>query len=148
MGIAELLFNLLLVGSGLAASGAAGEFGKGAGRAAFEALKTLLVTRHGADSLKQLDAAGDTPDVAAAIRSDLDQPGIARDAEVRRLAADLRAAIEALPDTVTAPHAIEIRRIRTGGHLLVENVAGIRSDSAVAGGDMTFRDVRAPPGKP
>ncbi len=146
--LATTLYNLLTTGASLLATGAAGEFAKGAGKAAFEALQARLVGEHQATSVARVaDAAGD-PACADAIRADLARPGIAEDAELRRLARTLEAAIAALPAAETAPYAVEIREIKAGKNLLFEDVEGVRADTATAEGDMTFKGVNAPPGKP
>lgn len=132
MEFASALYGLLTVGAGLAASGAASEFGKGAGKAAFEALKGRLSRVFGVEE----------PNEAA-----LAKPEIAADDEVRRLAALLLAAIEAAPEHERAPYAVDIREIRSKGALRFLDVEGVKADVATSEGDMTFENVKTPPGK-
>ncbi len=147
MELAAVLYSLLVTGAGLAASSAVGEFAKGAGKSAFDALKARLTGTHNANSLALLDQAKNNPNFEAAIKSDLARADIIADPEVRRLAAELRTAIEVLPATATAPYAIDIGVIESGRDLLFEDVEGVRSDRATSVGDMTFRGVRSPGGK-
>ena len=142
MVLGTLLYTLLTTGASLLATSAAGEFAKGAGKAAFEALKARLVDGHGAKSVALVADAGANPAYAEIIKADLGKPEIAGDAEVRTLARQLEAAIEALPAAEAAPYAVAIR------DLLFEDVEGVKADLATSQGDMTFRKVKAPPGKP
>lgn len=146
MDIATLLYGLLSTDAGLAASAAAGEFGKGTGKAALDALVARLAGTHQVKSLALLADARSNPAYAAAIRSDLEKPGIGQDADLLTLADTLRAAIEALPPEAAAPYAVEIETIRSGGNLLFDTVAGIKSKLATSKGDIIFRNV-TPPGK-
>ncbi len=147
MAIAAVLYSLLVTGASLVASGAVSEFAKGAGKAAFDALKARLTGTHGAASVALIDQAKGNAAYEAVIKSDLARPGIAEDAEVRRLAEELRAAIEALPAAAKAPYAVDIGVIESGRNLLFEGVEGVHGDRATSQGDMTFRNVKAPPGK-
>jgi hypothetical protein len=147
MGLGVLLYSLLSAGAELAASSAVGEFAKGAGKAAFDALKARLTGEHKVKSLGLLEDAGTNPAYKAAIESDLARPDIAEDPQVVELAQTLRAAIEALPAETTARYAIDIETIRAGGHLLFEASEGIRAKLATSKGDMTFKGIKAPPGK-
>lgn len=148
MDVATLLTSLLTAGAALMAEGAAGEFAKGAGKTAFEALKSRLTTTHGAGSMVLLDRVRTEPSFAPAIQADLARVEIARDGEVLALAEQLRSAIAALPEQVTTAYAIDIAEIRAGANLLVDTAQGIRANLATAVGDITFRNVAAPPGKP
>jgi hypothetical protein len=147
MDIAAVLYSLLVTGAGVVASGAASEFAKGAGKAAFDALKTRLVSTHGAASVVLVDQAKGNASYEAAIKSDLARSDIEKDTEVRRLAEELRKAIEALPEAAKAPYAVDIGVIESGRDLLFDNVEGVRSNRATSEADMTFRNVKAPPGK-
>jgi hypothetical protein len=147
MDVAAVLYNLLATGAELVASKAAGEFAKGAGRAAFDALKARLVSTHGAASLALIDQAKENATYVAVIKSDLNRSDITKDPEVMRLANTLRAAIEALPEAVRASYAVDIRVIESSRDLLFDDVEGVRSDQAISHGSMTFRSVKAPPGK-
>ena len=147
MDIATVLYSLLVTGAGLVASKAAGEFAKGAGKAAFDALKARLINSHGAASLALIDQAKGNATYEAAIKSDLDRLDVAKDPEVRRLADELRAAIEALPKATKAPYAVDVRVIESGRSLLFDNVEGVVSDRVTSKEDMTFSNVKAPPGK-
>ena len=148
MSVAPLLSDLLTTGAALAASGAVSEFAKGAGKAAFEALKTRLGDRHGVTALPPFDRAAETPAVAAALEAALAKPEIVGDGEGLRLAETLRAAIEALPAETQARYAVDVEYIRSGAALLFEAVESIKAKSVTADGDLTFRNVSAPPGKP
>ncbi len=132
MEFATSLYGLLSVGAGLAVSGVASEFGKGAGKAALEALKSRLSRVFGVDE----------PTEAA-----LAKPEIEADGEVQRLAALLLAAIEAAPEHERAPYAVDIREIRSKGALRFTDVEGVKADIATSETDMTFENVKAPPGK-
>ena len=144
MDIATMLYSLLSAGAGLMASAAAGEFAKGAGKAALDALKDRLTGAHQVKSLPLLEDARTNPAFAQAIKSDLAKPAIAEDADLLTLADTLRHAIEALPAAAQAPAAVEIETIRAGGNLLFDTVEGIRSKLATSKGDMTFKNVTAP----
>ena len=126
MVLGTLLYTLLTTGASLLATSAAGEFAKGAGKAAFEALKARLVDGHGAKSVALVADAGANPAYAEIIKADLGKPEIAGDAEVRTLARQLEAAIEALPAAEAAPYAVAIREIRAGRDLLFEDVEGVK----------------------
>lgn len=146
MDLATLLYSLLMTGAGLVASGTVSEFAKGAGKTAFDALKAHLLAR-GAASVTLIDQAEGNAAYEAVVKSDLARPNIVDDAEVRRLAEQLRAAIDALPADAKARYAVDIGVIETSGALLFENVEGVTSDRATSEGDMTFKNVKAPPGK-
>ncbi len=147
MALAELLYSVLVSGAGLVASGAVSEFAKGAGKTAFEALKSRLTAQHDVKSLPLLeDVAGD-PAFAAAIKAELAKPEITGDTELLQLAETLREAIVALPTETQARYAVNIDEIRSGGVLLFEAVEGVKAKSATSAGDMTFKHVKAPPGK-
>lgn len=146
MDIAALLYGLLMTGAGLVASGAVSEFAKGAGKTAFEGLKARLLAR-GAASVALIDQANDNAAYEAAIKSDLARPDITDDTEIRQLAENLRAAIRSLPADAKARYAVDIGVIETSGALIFENVEGVTSDRATSQGDMTFKNVKAPPGK-
>jgi hypothetical protein len=145
--LGTLLYTLLTTGASLLATSAAGEFAKGAGKAAFDALKARLIDGHGAKSVALVGDAAANPAYAEIIKAELSKPEIARDAGLRELARQLEAAIEALPAAETAPYAVAIREVRAGRDLLFEGVEGVRADIATSQGDMTFRNVKAPPGK-
>lgn len=141
----ELLFSLLVSGAKLAASSAVGEFAKGAGKSAFEAIKARLTGEHDVKSLPLLEEAAENPAFGEAVKAELAKPEIAQDAELIKLAEQLQAAIEALPAETQARYAVNIETIRAGGNLLFEAVEGVKAKTATSEGDMTFRDVRAPP---
>lgn len=143
----ELLFSLLVSGATIAASGAVGEFAKGAGKTAFEAIKARLAADHDVKSLPLLEGAAENPAFAAAVKADLARPEITEDADLLQLAETLRAAIAALPEETQNRYAVDIETIRSGGNLLFEAVEGVKARSATSKGDMTFRNVKAPPGK-
>lgn len=147
MPLAQLLFSVLVTGAELVASGAVSEFAKGAGKAAFEALKSRLATQHEMKSLPLLVEAANNPAFEPAIKAELEKPGIAEDAELLRLAETLREAIAALPAETQARYAVNIDEIRSGGVLLFEAVEGVKAKTATSESDMTFKNVKAPPGK-
>ena len=140
----ELLVAILVSAAKVASSAAAAEFSKGAGKAAFEKLKSLLADRHDVSSLPLLEKSNGEDAFAAAIKADLDRPEVEYDQDIRTLAETLRASIEALPAEVQAAYAVDIDRIRAGRSLTFENVEGVRAKSATAGEDMSFKDVSAP----
>ncbi len=146
MALAQLLFSVLVSGAELVASGAVTEFAKGAGKAAFEALKNRLTTQHDLKSLPLLEDAKTNPAFEAAIKDELEKkPEIANDEKVLGLAETLREAIAALPAETQARYAVNIDEIRSGGALLFEAVEGVRAKTATSQSDMTFKDVKAPP---
>ena len=147
MPLTQLLLSLLVSGAGLVASGAASEFAKGAGKTAFEALKNRLTAGHGVKSLPLLEDAAQNPAFATAIKAELDKPAIATDPEILQLAETLREAIAALPADTQARYAVNIDEIRSGGALLFEAVEGVKAKTATSATDMTFKNVKAPPGK-
>jgi hypothetical protein len=147
MALVELLFSVLASGATLTASGAVGEFAKTAGKTAFDALKTRLTERHKVRSLPLLEDAKQNPAFKAAIEAELSKPEIAQDAKLLELAEALRQEIAALPQEVTARYAVNIETIRSGGNLLFEAVEGIKATMVSSEGDMTLRDIKAPPGK-
>ena len=141
----ELLFSLLVTGAKLAASSAVGEFAKGAGKSAFEAVKERLAGEHNVKSLPLLEEAAEKPAFEEAVKAELAKSEIAQDAELLELAERLREAIEALPVETQARYAVNIETIRSGGNLLFEAVEGVKAKTATSEGDMTFKDVKAPP---
>lgn len=143
----ELLFSLLASGAKLVASNAVGEFAKGGGKSAFDALKARLSDEHGLKSLALLEDAPDNPAFADAIKSDLSKPGIAEDSNLVELAAQLRDAIATLPPDTQSLYAINIDEIHAGGTLFFDAVEGVRAKKVHSKGDMTFRNIDAPPGK-
>jgi hypothetical protein len=149
MALGALLYGLIATAAGLLASNAATEFGKGAGKAAFEALKAWLASRHAVAGLDAIDEAGAKPEVAERLRSELDAPAIAGDPEVARLAEALRAALAAIPPAETAVYAVDIRQgIEAARDITLEDIEGLRAESLKAGQDLTLRNIKAPPGKP
>jgi len=147
MTLVSTLFSVLATGAGLAASGAVGEFAKGAGMATFEALKARLTDRHDVKSLSLLEHARQNPPFEAEVKAELAKPEIAQDRELMELAERLREAIVALPAEVQARYAVDIEVIRSGGNLLFKDVEGVKAGSASSDGDMTFENIQAPPGK-
>jgi len=143
----DLLYSLLTAAAQVSTEGAAGEFAKGAGRSAFEAIKARLVGTHGVKSLVLLDDAQTEPTHAAAIKKDLSKPEIAQDGDLKALVETLRQAIENLPAETQARYAIDVETIRAGRDVLIENAEGVRADTIDAGQDATLRNVTAPPGK-
>ena len=147
MPVAQLLFSLLATGAALVASSAVSEFAKGAGKAAFEALKKRLASKHDVKSLPLLEEAAKNPAFAEAVKVELEKPEVTNDAEVLRLAGILREAISVLPPKAQARYAVDIEEIRSGATLLFDAVEGVKAKSAIAEGDMTVKTVTAPPGK-
>jgi flagellar motility protein MotE (MotC chaperone) len=143
----ELLFSLLVTGAGLAASGAVSEFSKGAGKATFEAIKARLTKQYDVKSLSLLEDAKHNSSFEAAIKDELSELEIAQDAKLLKLAETLREEIAALPSETQARYAVNIETIRSGGNLLFEAVEGVNAKTATSERDMTFRNVKAPPGK-
>lgn len=144
--ILNFLFNLLVAAAKISAVGALDAFSKGAGKSAFEALKHRLNSQHGAISLDMLAQADKDATIAAAVKSDLARPGVAQDAELLSLAETLRQEIVAFPREVQAQYAIDIEEIESGGKLLFDEIEGIKSTSVKSQGDMSFVNIKAPPG--
>lgn len=144
----ELLFSLLVTGAQLAASSAVGEFAKGAGKTAFDAIKQRLVSKHHVKSLPLLETAAENPAFEQALKSELAKPEIAQDPELLKIAQMLSKAIDALPAETLTQYAVNIETIRAGGKLVFDNVEGVNATTATSQGDMTFKNVRSPlPGK-
>lgn len=143
----DVLYSLLTAAAQVGTEGAAGAFGKGGGKAAFDAIKDRLARKHAVQSLPLLEAAPTNPAYETAVKADLAKPGISQDADLMALAETLRQAIEALPVETQARYAIDITTIRAGRDVLVENAEGVRVGTVDAGQDATFRNVTAPPGK-
>jgi hypothetical protein len=144
MTFAALLYSLLKAGATLMAEGAAGEFAKGAGKSAWEALKTRLAGQHSVAGLDALDK----PAFADPIKAELEKPDIAADPEIARLAEALRAALATLPKAQTARYAVDVQdAIESVGHMSLEDIEGIRTKSLKSGGNMTLKGIKAPPGK-
>ena len=97
MPIAQTLTPLLLGAAKLLASSAAGEFAKGAGKTAYEAIKTRLTGEHSIASATLLDHAPQKPDYESLITTDLSNAALDRNEAL--LARELNNAIRALPDT-------------------------------------------------
>jgi hypothetical protein len=143
MEIAGILWSVLTAGATLAASGAAGEFGKSGGKAAFEALKERL-TGKGAKTMALLDAAKTSPTDAEAIRADLAKPDIAGDPDILEAAEALRKAIEAVPPGTLVAYAIDVETLKAGGNILIETAEGLRAKHVEAKGDLTLRNLSSP----
>ena len=144
MVLGALLYDLLTTGAALLATSAAGEFAKGAGKAAFEALKARLIDGHAVGGLDSLGK----PAFADAIKSELAGPGIAGDPEVIRLTEALRVALASVPAPQEARYAIDIRKgIEAARNINLKDIEGIRAESMKAGLDLTLENVKAPPGK-
>ncbi|MBG6199971.1 hypothetical protein IWQ48_001089 [Labrenzia sp. EL_13] len=145
MAIGTLLFSLLSAGAQLAATGVLSKFAEGAGETAFESLKARLTNALGLKSIGLLEEAKDNDAYETAIQSDLNKPEVEADGEVRRLAKELQAALAEMPAETAAAYAIDIEEIRAGKNLLFEDVdGGIRGKKATAGGNLTFKRVKAP----
>jgi hypothetical protein len=144
MAFSALLTSLLVEGATLLATSAAGEFAKGAGKAAWEGLKARLAATHGAKSLALVEQAPATPAFKDAIAADLSRPEVAQDPEVHRLATALQAAIAALPKAELAAAAIDADTIRARGDQLFRDVQGIRARLIESDGNQTFEGIRSP----
>ena len=143
MSISAFLFPLLSASVEHIASASAGEFAKGAGKAAFEALRDRIRQQHGVGALAQLQDAPNNPQIAAEIKAALDGANLTKDAELQRLAEALLAALETMKAN-GAPVAIDAAEIRAQGNQLFRNVDGIRADTIEAAGDQTFDGITAP----
>ncbi|MEP1698565.1 MAG: hypothetical protein ABJJ69_18685 [Paracoccaceae bacterium] len=141
----ELLYSLLVTGAKLTASSAVGEFAKGAGKSAFEAIKARLAGEYDVKSLPLLAEVDENPAFETAVKSELAKPEIAQDAKLLELAEQLREAIAALPVDTQARYAVNIETIKSGGNLLFEAVEGVMAKTVTSEGDMTFKDVKVPP---
>lgn len=147
MGFEAVIYSLLTTGAALVSSGVVAEFSKGAGKDAYDSLKAHLMASHQVASLASVDQVVGKDTCEASIRSDLEQPGIVSDPEVKRLAKDLLRAIEALDPTVKARYAVDIRAIEAHRNLIFDDVQGVHADNVTSGQDITFKKVVAPPGK-
>lgn len=140
----EPLLSLLLAGAKLIASSAAGEFSKGAGKTAFEAIRARLFEKHQAKSIVLLDDATTNPAYTDAIRSDLTSASIDDDAELKQLAETLRQAIASLPKSVREQYAIEDSIFQSKSSMTLEKVEGISKSKFTADGPIDIRNVSSP----
>ncbi|MFK7874741.1 MAG: hypothetical protein AB8B71_03025 [Paracoccaceae bacterium] len=142
MALSAFLYPILIEGAALVAKSALGEFAKGAGKTAFEALKTRLTEKHNVQSVSLLEQAKDKPEYAAVIRADLDAPALANDPELQALGNQVLDAIAALP--VTSQPAIDVGAIRALGNQSFKDIEGIKADVIEAGGDQKFEGIKLP----
>lgn len=142
MAISAFLYPILVEGAALVANSAVGEFAKGAGKAAFVALKNRLTEKHNVQSVSLLEQAKDKPEYAAVIQADLDTPALASDPELQVLGNKVLDAIAALP--ATAQPAIDVGAIRALGNQSFKNIEGIKADVIEARGDQTFEGIKSP----
>lgn len=139
-----MLYGLLASGAALAASAGAGEAGKQAVASAFAAVKARLSGAHRVQGLDLLDK----PGFAEGVKAELARPEIAADDDLARRVEALRAAIAALPTAETARYAVDVQgAIEAARNVAAEDIEGLRAASVTAhGGDVTLRNVTAPPG--
>ncbi len=142
MALSAFLYPILIEGAALVANSAVGEFAKGAGKTAFEALKKRLIEKHNIQSVALLEQAQDKPEYTTVILADLDAPGLASDPELQVLGNQLLDAIAALPTNVQP--AIDVGAIRALGNQSFKNIDGIRADVIEAGRDQTFEGIKSP----
>jgi len=142
MALSAFLYPILIEGAALVASSAVGEFAKGAGKTAFEALKKRLTEKHDVQSVSLLGQAKDKPEYAAVIQADLDAPALASDPELQFLGNQVLDAIAALP--ATAQPAIDVGAIRALGNQNFKNIEGIKADVIEAAGDQIFDGIKSP----
>lgn len=140
MALSAFLYPILIEGAALVGSSAAGEFAKGAGKTAFEALKRRLSEKHDVQSVSLLAQAKDKPEYAALIQADLDK--VASDPELQVLGNQVLDAIAALPTNVQP--AIDVGVIRALGDQTFKAIEGIKADAIEAEGDQTFEGITAP----
>ncbi len=141
--IAPVIFDMLLAGAKLLATSAAGEFAKGAGKTAFEALKARL-TEKGAASVALIEQAPANPTYADLIRAELERPAIAGDETALSLAQALSEAIAALPEPALAAAAIDRSVIRAVRDANLSDIEGMRDTTVEGGQDVNITGVRAP----
>jgi len=144
MAFPALLTSLLVEGAKLLATSAAGEFAKGAGKSAWEGLKSYLTGTHGAKSLALVEQAPGNDAFQSAIAADLARPEVEQDPEVQRLAQALQAAIAALPKAELAAAALDADTIHARGDQLFEDIEGIRARLIESDGSQTFRGIKSP----
>jgi hypothetical protein len=142
MSFSAFLYPILIEGAALLSKCAAGEFAKGAGKTAFEALTKQLTNKHNVQSLALLGQVQDNPKYATVIQADLDAPALARDPELLVLGNRVLDAIAALP--ATAQPAIDVGAIRALGNQSFKNIEGIRAEVIEADGDQTFEGIISP----
>lgn len=135
----DFLFTLLATGAALMSRGAAGEFARGGGKTAFEALRARLEKKHDVKTLALLQDAAANPVFAELVKSDLARPSIEKDNQIRRLAEQMRAAIEALPERVQAEYRIDKDEIRAGKGVLAGRIRSDRVKKTPARGSRTTR---------
>lgn len=142
MALSAFLYPILVEGAALVANSAVGEFAKGAGKTAFEALKNRLSEKHNVQSVSLLELAKDKPEYAAVIQADLDAPALEGDPELQMLGNQVLDAIASLP--ANAQPAIDVGAIRALGNQSFKNIDGIKADVIEAAGDQTFEGIRSP----
>jgi len=142
MSLSAFLYPILIEAAALVGKSAVGEFAKGAGKTAFEALKARLTEKHDVKSVALLEQAAERPEYAEIIKADLDKPALATDPDLRALGDQVLDAIAALP--ASEQPAIDVGAIRALGNQVFEDVDGIRADVIEAGGDQTFKGIRSP----
>ena len=138
------IIDLLLQGGKLLAGKAVEEFGKGAGKAAFDALKARLSGDHGVKTVDLIDRLEQTPGLRSTIEAEIEQSGAGKDPELLALAETLRAAIEELPEATQVAYAIEGGTFKAGKDIIARQVEGMRNVDMEAGGNMDFSGARAP----
>ncbi|PUB19171.1 hypothetical protein [Yoonia sediminilitoris] len=141
MSLSAFLYPILVTGAGIMAKTSATEFAKGAGKRAFEALMKRLKDDHGVASVALIDQAAEKEEYAAAIQADLDSPQISKDPEIKILADQLLAAIEAMPKEERQQFALDAEAIRAEGNQVFKDIEGVRAKEIVAGGDQTFEGI-------
>lgn len=147
MDLAQLIYSVLATGAGLASAGAVSEFGKSAGKSAFNSLKDRLEKVHGLKSLPLIEDAEAKPEFKSAILSELQKPDIASDIEVLKLIEELREAILSLPEYDQRTYAVDVKIIRSGGSIVFDAVEGVKSQLVSAKDEISFKNITSPPGK-
>lgn len=140
MSVSAFLYPILEAGATLLAKSAVGEFAKGAGKKAFEALTARLKDKHDIKSVALLEDAASEPTYADKIKKDLDRADLSGDPRIKALADALIEAMEALP-TADRP-AIDVGVIRARGNQVFRDVDGIRAERIEADGDQTFEGIK------
>lgn len=144
MAFAETLTPLLIGAAKILASSAAAEFAKGAGKTAYENIKSRLIGEHGAGTVALLDQSPQNPDYQSHIAQELAKAALERDETLLDLAKELNEAIQAMPPLAKNAAAIDANEIRATGNQLFKDIEGIRAGKIIAEGDQTFKSIKSP----
>lgn len=140
--IAGVLVDLLVAAAASLAKGAAGEFGKGAGKGVYEALRARLSSVNRVEGVETIQASEPAAVEKNRIIASVESSGALNDPETLRLMEELRQALEA-SDTARA-HAIEGGSYTAAGNIIARHVEGLRDVTMNAQGDIDLSGAQSP----